>query len=112
MLPHSTLSRAAIAAVLSCGSVGCVIPAGYRTPSLIPRSIDYERAEAAVHDPFPITDAGPEMSARPREFTTPRPEPVRAKTKAGVSSLRNQYGTPVAPVIPGASRPIYPEAVR
>lgn len=91
---------------------GCVIPAGFRMPQLLPRSIEYERAETAVHDPFPITDAGPDISARPREFETPRPDPARVKEKAGISQLRNQLGTPVPPSYVGASNPTYVGAVR
>lgn len=97
---------------MAVSMVGCVIPAGYRTPQLIPRSIAYERAESAVHDPFPVTDVGPDTMSRPREFASPRPEPSRTKEKAGVSLLRNQYGTPVPPYDVGATRPSYIGAVR
>ena len=37
-----------------------------------------QKARAAVHDPFPLNDIGPEViGGRPREFYNPEPEAVR-----------------------------------
>jgi hypothetical protein len=37
-----------------------------------------QKARAAVHDPYPLNDIGPEVvGGRPREFFDPEPEAVR-----------------------------------
>ncbi len=37
-----------------------------------------QNARAAVHDPFPLNDIGPEVvGGRPREYYHPMPEPAR-----------------------------------
>ena len=41
-------------------------------------TIERQKARAAVHDPFPLDDIGPEVvGARPREFAMPRSEAAR-----------------------------------
>ena len=43
-----------------------------------PGPIDYQRQRAAVHDPYPDNDLGPQVvGGRPREFQKPAAEPVR-----------------------------------
>lgn len=43
-----------------------------------PGTVEAQRSEAALHDPYPDPDAGPEVvGGRPREFQQPLPEPVR-----------------------------------
>lgn len=116
-VPASTNRRSvrrdiAAAIVLVMSGSGCFGSPGYRVPQLFPRSIDYERAETRVHDPFPATDVGPDISARPQGFSTPRPEPMRTKEKSGISNLRNQLGAPVGPVTPGIQNPSYFGVVR
>ena len=54
---------------------------GLQWPNLQhPGTLDQQRTNAALHDPFPDPYAGPPNdSSRPREFTKPLPEPVRNK---------------------------------
>ncbi len=42
-------------------------------------TIERQKARAAAVDPYPLNDIGPEVSGgRPRDFSSPQPEPVRA----------------------------------
>lgn len=62
-------------ALLASSTLGC----GYQWPFMRrPGSIDYQRNEAQLHDPYPDPDAGPAIvGGRPREFQKPLAEPVR-----------------------------------
>ncbi|GIW98410.1 MAG: hypothetical protein KatS3mg111_1743 [Pirellulaceae bacterium] len=49
-------------------------------------TIERQKARAAIHDPYPLNDIGPEVvGGRPREFASPQPEPVRQHV------LENQF---------------------
>ena len=43
------------------------------------QSVEYERKEANVYDPYAITDMGPDTGTRPREYANPVPETTRAR---------------------------------
>ena len=65
--------------------VGCQ---GYRLPFGPPGTINEQRNRAAIHDPFPETDVGPDViGGRPREFDRPLPEAKR------VPLWQDTYGT-------------------
>lgn len=45
-----------------------------------PGTVDSQRNDASLHDPYPDPNAGPEVvGGRPREFQKPLPEPVRSR---------------------------------
>lgn len=48
-------------------------------PSIFnPGSIEVQRSNASLHDPYTDPDLGPtDPGGRPRDFQKPRPEPVR-----------------------------------
>jgi len=51
---------------------------GYRPLLGFPGTMDQQRLNATVHDPYADNDAGPEIvGGRPREFQKPSAEPVR-----------------------------------
>jgi len=88
-------------------ATGCTPEAGrfIRFPSLFhPGPAGYQRAEAVVHDPYPLNDVGPEIEGgRPLEYLQPVPEVVRAQMAAprpiGVQP-------PPFPVLPAGPPPI------
>lgn len=90
---------------------GCLTPDNTRLPEVLPRSLEYERRESEVQDPFPDAALGPETDARPPEYGQQRSEPRRARDRSAATWLRQQYGQP-----PGVDTPdtgmAYPEAVR
>lgn len=60
---------------------------GYRLPIGPPGTINEQRNRAAIFDPFPETDIGPDIiGGRPREFDRPLPEAER------VPLYRDTYG--------------------
>lgn len=95
---------------LACMS-GCLTPWNTRFPQLLPRSLEYERRESEVQDPYPESDLGPDTASRPRDFGQQRPEPLRVRERSDAARLREQFGQP-----PGVDSPdtgaAYPEAVR
>lgn len=76
--PHTNLQRwAAMAFAITlafssgCANRGWGLSWGQGTTNR-------QKARAAVHDPYPLNDIGPEvMGGRPREFFDPEPEAVR-----------------------------------
>lgn len=74
---RSTIQRFACC-VLLVASTGCAgRPRGWGMP-WGQGSTNRQTARAAVHDPFPQNDIGPEVvGGRPREFASPQAEPVR-----------------------------------
>ena len=58
---------------LAAAVLGCA-----RAPLAPPGSMQYQRYEATLHDPYPVDDLGPEVvGGRPRDFQKPLAEPVR-----------------------------------
>jgi hypothetical protein len=48
-----------------------------------PGTIEQQRLRATIHDPYPDPDLGPPIDeARPREYQSPLPEPVRNRIYA------------------------------
>ena len=92
-------------------TAGCVTPWNTKLPGWMPGSLDYERREAEVQDPFPDTDLGPGTSMRPRGYDLQRSEATRAKERSEAAALRRQFGVPGAPPAPDLGL-VYPEAVR
>jgi hypothetical protein len=90
---------------------GCLTPYNTRLPEVLPRSLEYERRESEVQDPFPDAALGPETEARPPEYGQQRSESRRARDRSAATWMRQQYGQP-----PGIDAPdtgmAYPEAVR
>lgn len=57
-----------------CRSGACVPPAG---------SLNEQKANAIIHDPFPLDDIGPDdNSVRPPDYQRSLPEPVRNRIGA------------------------------
>jgi hypothetical protein len=49
-----------------------------------PGTVEAQRSEAALHDPYPDPDAGPPVvGGRPREFQKPQAEPARPRWLPG-----------------------------
>ncbi len=58
-------------------------------------TVEEQTARAAVYDPYPMNDTGPEIvGARPRGFTNPLSEPYRNEMKATRPSSWSQYPNP------------------
>lgn len=56
-------------------------------------TIDRQKARAAVHDPYPLNDIGPEVvGGRPREYYNPQAEVVRSH--AVDNQLPQSFGYP------------------
>lgn len=76
MLHRPTLALLAGFSLLTLSLVagsGCARP-----PLGPPGTLQYQRYEATMHDPYPVDDLGPEVvGGRPRDFQEPLPEPVR-----------------------------------
>jgi hypothetical protein len=104
--PH----RMTVIAALSLG--GCVNPFNTRLPEAMPRSTQYEQAQAKVQDPFPDAETGPDIGFRPLDYRQQRSEQMLAKEKANAAFLRQQIGVPGGGTAPGANGSMYPEAVR
>lgn len=72
----ATCIQAALCTLLLC-SVGCAGRSRWGLP-WGQGSTDRQKARAAVHDPFPLNDIGPEViGGRPREYYNPEPEAAR-----------------------------------
>lgn len=89
----------------------CINPWNTRFPTLWPRSLEYERRESEVQDPFPDRALGPGDTMRPRDFDWQRSEATRAKERNAAAMLRLQNGVPDSPPAPEMGY-VYPEAVR
>lgn len=70
-----TRIRLAATVLILTGLVGC----GYARPLLPPGgTVQQQRYNASVHDPYADNDLGPAVvGARPRDFQKPLAEPVR-----------------------------------
>lgn len=63
--------------LLLAGIAGC---RGYNPFRWPPGTLQQQRLNATVHDPYADTDAGPEVvGSRPRDFQKPLAEPVRSR---------------------------------
>jgi hypothetical protein len=79
-----------LAACLLLGIGGC---RGYRSPFEVPGTLQQQRLNASVHDPYADDDAGPEVvGGRPRDYQKPWSEADRSR-----SSLTGAWGRPAAP---------------
>lgn len=70
--------------VLSCLS-WTILSTGCRGRGFLPPagSINQQQANAIVHDPYPLSDIGPEdLGSRPPSYQQPVPEPVRNRLTA------------------------------
>lgn len=105
-----SLHRLTAIAALSCG--GCVNPFTTRLPEALPRSTQYEQAQARVQDPFPDAGAGPDIGFRPLDFQQQRSEQATVKERANAALLRQQIGVPGGGSAPGPNGSLYPESVR
>lgn len=103
-------NRLIAVAVLTSG--GCVNPWNTRMPDVVPRSTQYEQAQAKVQDPFPDSDIGPDIGFRPLDYQQQRSEELRTKERASAAFLRQQTGVPGGGTAPGFNGSMYPEAVR
>ena len=103
------LTGVAVAAAASLS--GCLTPWNTRFPDLVPRSTQYEQAQAEVQDPYPDTDTGPETGFRPLGYTQQRSQQVIAKERSGAAFLRQQFGQPGGGAAPGPNGSLYPDAV-
>ena len=55
---------------------GCSLSDNFSRPG----SMEYQRQQATIHDPYPDTDAAPEIvGGRPLAYQNQRPEPVRSR---------------------------------
>lgn len=67
----------AIACAAFIFSAGCASRPGWGLP-WGQGTTNRQKARAAVHDPFPLNDIGPEVvGGRPREYYNPEPEAAR-----------------------------------
>lgn len=79
-----------LVACLLLGISGC---RGYRSPFEPPGTLQQQRLNASVHDPYADNDAGPEIvGGRPRDYQKPWSEADRSR-----SSLTSGWGRPAAP---------------
>ena len=86
-----TLQFVAVLVLLSLSFTGCAWP-----PQTAPGTINSQRRQAVVHDPFPSNELGPPiMGARPLGFDQPLSE-VR-QLQSSPYSRRNQQGAPANP---------------
>lgn len=103
--------RLLLVLLLALLTSGCITPWNTKLPGWFPGSLEYERREAEVQDPFPDTALGPGTSMRPRDYSQQRSEAMRAKERSEAAALRQRFGVPGAPAAPELGQ-IYPEAVR
>lgn len=104
------LHRLTAFAVLSCA--GCINPFSTQLPEVLPRSTQYEQAQARIQDPFPDAESGPDVGFRPLDFRQQRSEQTLSKERANAALLRQQIGVPGGSSAPGPNGSLYPEAVR
>ncbi|MEN0111095.1 MAG: hypothetical protein AAF805_10270 [Planctomycetota bacterium] len=73
------LAASGVAGVLVAAVIGC--GPHLRTPRWFdPGNAATQRYEAIYHDPYPLSDVGPEVEgARPRGYQAPVPEVARAR---------------------------------
>ena len=85
-------------ALLATGTIllcGCLSPANSDRSSLFVESLEEQRAEVKVHDPFPRKDIAPGVSLRPPDFDTPRSPPRLLREKSETAILRERVGRPL-----------------
>lgn len=81
---RSSFTLAAMTACLTIAT-GCqsLVQHGWIAP---PGPMNYQQANAVVHDPFPQADIGPDdKSMRPPDYQNPLPLPVRNQMKSQVA---------------------------
>lgn len=71
------------ACLLVLASAGCASRPGWGLRGMGQGTTERQKSRAAVHDPYPLNDIGPEVvGGRPREFYNPQAEPVRNQVTA------------------------------
>jgi hypothetical protein len=80
---------AVCALVLTLSS--CINERNTRFPTVFNYGPEYERAQAAVQDPYPDSIAGPDTGFRPNEFHQERPEPDRVRDRWTATRMRQDY---------------------
>lgn len=79
-LPNRQVRRAfwwsvALCSFLALSGCGLAWPSFYQ-----PGDLEHQRERAVLHDPYPDSDAGPEVvGGRPPDFRAPLSEPVRSR---------------------------------
>ena len=77
---HLITAATCVLVVSGCQALvqrGCIAPPG---------PMNYQQANAVVHDPFPQADIGPDdQSMRPPDYANPVPLPVRNQMKTQVA---------------------------
>lgn len=78
----ATLFRCS-ACLIVLASAGCASRPGWGLRGMGQGTTERQKSRAAVHDPYPLNDIGPEVvGGRPREFYNPQAEPVRNQVTA------------------------------
>ncbi|WP_286177739.1 hypothetical protein [Stieleria mannarensis] len=80
-----SFARTALVAMAITGITGCqsLVQRGWIAP---PGPMNYQQANAVVHDPFPQADIGPDdKSIRPPDYQNPLSLPVRNQMKNQVT---------------------------
>ena len=89
--------RYALFVIVLLGACGC---AGTGHSKIFhPGPAEYQQKQAERFDPFPMTDVGPDMQARPRDFIRPAPENERVQNPDAYDEKFHQ------PPPPGIYRP-------
>ena len=88
MLDHALL------AVVCLLLTGCLSPYNSSRTTFAVESLEENRANLVVHDPFPRADLAPGESLRPRDYITPRDTPRKVREQTYGAGLRQRYGRP------------------
>ena len=107
----ATVPLLSLSLLVAIMSSGCLTPWNTRFPTLLPGSLEYERRESEVQDPFPDSNLGPGTSMRPPSFNQQRSDVTRARERGAAAALRQQFGAPGTPRPPELGV-VYPETVR
>lgn len=110
--------RYALIAIALLGACGC---AGVGHSKIFhPGPAEYQQRQAERFDPFPMTDVGPDMQARPRAFLRPAPENERVQNPDSYAEkfhqppppgvFRDQRANPGRQVLPYPTLPAAPTA--
>lgn len=93
------------------GGSGCFQPWNLRLPTVWTRPPEVERAEYQYHDPFPDSQTGPSTSARPTEYNSQRPLPIRIREKYDSTRVIQPTDRTVPPPVGPSTGSEYPQVV-